>query len=470
MTAIKDIMERFSKILDKYNYYKKKNRYYYSQLKDLHRLYIPKKSKVLEIGCGTGDILKFVEPKNGLGIDVSPEMINTAKERYKDISFRVGDIEKLEIDEKFDYIIMANVIDHLTDVYTALMELKKVSHQDTKIIISSINPLWSIPLHIAEKLDMKTPEGAHNWVGVKNLSEILEICELQVIEQGWRFLMPIKIPKVSNLINSLFFKIPMIRSFGIIQFFVVKPAAIQNEVKIMSCSVIVPCYNEEENIKECIERIPEMGIGTEVIVVDDGSTDDTSSVVKKIMLEKKNVRLISYQKNRGKGYATREGLNASKGEILMILDADMAVPPEDLPKFYELIASGKAEFVNGTRMVYPMEGEAMRDLHIFGNKIFSHIFSYLLGKYVSDTLCGTKVFFRKDYQFMKMKEDAWPDFDLLFGASKLGLNIKEMPVRYREREAGSSKMKTFTHGFLLLKMCLVGFIELKLKIWTGAKN
>lgn len=236
------------------------------------------------------------------------------------------------------------------------------------------------------------------------------------------------------------------------------------ETQEVSCSVIIPCYNEELNIKECIERVPELGKQTEIIVVDDGSTDNTAKIVRDVCdIGDKSVNLISYTKNKGKGVATRIGFDHASGDILMILDADMTVPPEELVLFFNLLTKTKAEFANGTRMVYPLEGQAMKTLHIIGNKIFSKIFTWLLSQHITDTLCGTKALFKTDYNKIKMNNGSWPDFDLLFGGAELGLRIIEVPVHYKERLRGESKMRTFKHGLLLLKMCLWGFIRLKIK-------
>jgi glycosyltransferase involved in cell wall biosynthesis len=170
----------------------------------------------------------------------------------------------------------------------------------------------------------------------------------------------------------------------------------------------------------------------------------------------------------GKGDAVRKGFAAATGDVLMILDADLTVPPEDLPKFFEALTSGKGEFINGTRLVYPMERQAMRTLNHLGNKFFSLAFTWLLEQRFRDTLCGTKVLFRRDYERIAANRhyfgdfDPFGDFDLIFGASRLNLRIVEVPVRYRERTYGVTNISRFRHGWLLLRMCLVAFRKLKL--------
>jgi glycosyltransferase involved in cell wall biosynthesis len=175
----------------------------------------------------------------------------------------------------------------------------------------------------------------------------------------------------------------------------------------------------------------------------------------------------------GKGDAVRKGFAAATGDVLFILDADLTVPPEDLPKFLEPIATGKADFVNGTRLVYPLEDEAMGPINLFGNKFFGLVFTWLLDQRIKDTLCGTKVLRKRDYEVLAANRsyfgdfDPFGDFDLLFGAARLGLRIVEVPVRYRRRVAGFSKVQVFKHGLLLLRMSVIGFRRLKLARWLG---
>ena len=233
--------------------------------------------------------------------------------------------------------------------------------------------------------------------------------------------------------------------------------------KDFSCSVIIPCHNEEESIAECVNRVPKMGRFTEIIVVDDGSTDRTKDVVQVLLSRYNNLRLISYSPNKGKGFAVRKGFEEARGEVLMILDADMAVSPEELPLFFSPIAKGEAEAVNGTRLIYPMEKGAMTSLRHFGNKIFALVFTWLMKGRVTDTLCGTKAILKRDYRRMQMGRCPWGDFDILIGIAKLNLKMKEVPVHYKRRRKGKSKMRIFKDGGVFLRMCWHGVKELKLK-------
>ncbi len=218
-----------------------------------------------------------------------------------------------------------------------------------------------------------------------------------------------------------------------------------------SLSIIIPAYNEEENIFECVKRIPKMPWETEIIVVDDGSADKTLDLLKKLKII--NLKVISYKPNRGKGYACRMGFKSAKGDVITILDADMATMPEEIPLVVKPIFDREADFVNTTRFKYKMEKGAMKLLHKPGNFVFALITSFLLRQRVTDTLCGFKAF-NKKLDITKLKEDSWPDFDLFLTAKRQNLKIVEVPIHYKTRKGGVSKMKTFKHGYNMLRMLL----------------
>ncbi len=463
MSSIEAVRAHFDAIASKYDYYKRKNWYYYRHLKALYRQFIPAGQRVLEIGCGTGDLLAAVQPSKGVGVDSSGRMLALARAKHPELEFVEAPIEELSLQQSFDYIILADVVDHITDLWLAFRALRRVSNPSTTIVLSSVNPVWTLPLDIAERFDLKMPEGPHNWAEAEELEALLVLNDFKVVQRGYRLPIPKHVPFLSGFLNHWFERLPFFRGLGVIQYLVAKPAGPFKQAKKLSASVVIPCLNEEGNIAACVRRVPSFAGGTEIIVVDDGSTDGTAAAVKALAKKDKRIRLVPLGRNQGKGAATQAGFEAATGEVLMILDADMSVPPEDLSKFYDVLAEGRAGFVNGTRLVYPVEEQAMRSLHIFGNKVFSVIFSWLLGQPISDTLCGTKAFFRRDLDKFTLKERAWPDFDLLFGASKAGLRIVEMPVRYKPRVSGEAKMRTFKHGFMLLMECFKGFFELKLK-------
>jgi glycosyltransferase involved in cell wall biosynthesis len=235
--------------------------------------------------------------------------------------------------------------------------------------------------------------------------------------------------------------------------------------------VIVPCRNEAGNIAPAVARIPDLGAHTEIIFVDGDSTDGTREAIEAEIDRhrgKKDIKLVLQRPATGKGDAVRLGFDAASGDVLVILDADLTVEPEDLPKFYEAIVRRRGDLVSGSRLVYPMERQAMRFLNLLGNKAFSTLFTWILEQRITDTLCGTKGLRRSDYLKIKANRaffgdfDPFGDFDLLFGAAKLNLKIVELPVRYRQRVYGTTKISRFRHGVLLLRMSWIAIRKLKL--------
>lgn len=369
----------------------------------------------------------------------------------------IGGLDKSYVDP---YLKIIEIDSSIKDFIKFFEQTYKKSSKKTKLILISINSSWKPIIYIAKKLGLTSLNVSGGWISLNQLDNIAYLTNFKVIERGYRTVFPKYIPLLSNLINSISLKIPILRRMGILQYIVLSKSTPPKKTNL-SCSIIVPCFNEEGNVEDCIRRCPKIGKFTELIIVDDGSTDKTYSIAKKLEKRYPYLRIISYKPNKGKAYAVEKGFNSAKGDVIMIWDADRTVPEEDLHLFYDVLSSGKAEFANGTRLVYPMENQAMKWLNLVGNKVFSLIFGWVLSTPISDTLCGTKALLRKDYRKIKMGNEPWGDFDLLFGASDLGLKIVEVPVHYRKRIAGESKMKVFKHGLMLAKMAFVGALRLK---------
>ena len=236
----------------------------------------------------------------------------------------------------------------------------------------------------------------------------------------------------------------------------------------MRVSVIIPCRNESGHIEELVARLPELPTGSEFLFVEGNSTDDTEEVIRRVVAAnpQRPLRLLK-QPGRGKGDAVRLGFAEARGDVVLILDSDMGVAPEEIPKFVRALATGKGELINGSRMVYPMEGRAMRFLNLIANKAFALLFSWLLGQQLRDTLCGTKALYRADYERIAANRaffgdfDPFGDFDLLFGAARLNMRIRDVAVRYHERLYGETNISRFRHGWLLLRMSAFAARKLK---------
>ena len=449
----------------------KRNRYYHAEVARLVRFLIPAGVRVLEVGSGSGDLLAAVEPEVGVGIDLSPGMVALAAASHPHLRFAVGDAEDLHVDEVFDYVIASDVIGYLQDVQTAIEQLHRVTSSESRVVITYINYLWEPLLRVAQAIGLTAPQRRQNWLAAGDVDNLLYLGGFEVIRSGYRLLLPLPIPGLAWLANRVLAKLPGIRKLCLVQYIVARPAGYRVEPREHSVSVVIPCRNERGNIEGAVTRTPALGRETELLFVDGNSTDGTVAEIERVMRAygEKRIRLLHQGDGVGKGDAVRKGFEAASGDVLMILDADLTVPPEDLPRFYDALTTGKGEFINGTRLVYPMEREAMRTLNLLGNKFFSVAFTWLLEQRFRDTLCGTKVLFKRDYQKIAANRayfgdfDPFGDFDLLFGASKLNLKIVEVPVRYRERTYGSTNISRFRHGWLLLRMCLVALVKLKLK-------
>lgn len=442
--------------------------YYRSKIRNTYQYLIPAGSSVLELGCGRGDLIASLDPKHGVGIDFSKPAVIEAQRNFPAIEFITADAADLPLHNRvFDYIVLSDLVNELWDVQTVLESAQRLCGPHTRIILNFYSHLWNVPLTIAQQLGVANPRLAQNWLTPQDVRNLLEISNYEPLRSWSDIVVPVRIPLISDWCNRYLAKILPFRWLSLANFVVARPMHLQRKSN-PSVSVVVAARNESGHIDELISRIPQMGAGTEIVFVEGNSTDDTYAAIERAIANNPhlNCKLLK-QPGKGKGDAVRTGFDAATGDILMILDADITVPPEDLPRFYEIMANGSGEFVNGVRLVYPMEGDAMRFANLIGNKFFSLAFSWLLGQPIRDTLCGTKVLWREDYRRIADNRsyfgdfDPFGDFDLLFGAAKLNLKIMEVPVRYRARRYGETNISRWSHGWLLLKM--VAFAAKRIK-------
>lgn len=439
----------------------KRNAGYHQMIASLCRFYVPESARVLEIGSGTGYLLAATAPSRGLGIDLSPEMVGLARSRHPELEFRCMAAENLELDgEKFDYIILSDLVGFLYDIRLVFERLRLACHAQTRIIIHWYSLLWQPILTLAEKTGLKYPLPLLNWTTREDLGNLLRLADFEVVRNRAHILMPKHVPLVTPLANRLLAQLPLIRSFALTNWMVARPVGLGGERRTPSVSVVCPCRNEAGNIEEIAERLPTMGSRTELIFVEGHSKDNTLEECRRVAAEmpEKDIKVFE-QEGRGKGDAVRLGFAKATGDMLMILDADISVAPEDMADFYEALVSGKGDFINGSRLVYTMDPRAMRFLNLLGNKFFALLLSKLMGQPVKDSLCGTKVLWRDSYLKLAAGRgyfgelDPFGDFDLLFGAAKLNLKIIDIPIRYRQRVYGSTNINRFADGSLLLRMC-----------------
>jgi len=442
------------------------NRFYHKSLERYVSSIIPEGKRVLEIGCGNGNLLQKTRPSYGVGIDFAPECIATASQRHPDLIFKVDDVEELELNEKFDYIILSDLTNCLWDVQTAFHNIKKLCHTQTRIVISQYNYMWEPILRSGEFFHLKLRQPAQNWFSNGDTCNLLELEGYQIIRIERKLMFPKYIPVFNFIFNKFLANLPLFNRLDLVNLIIARP--LLSDDHQYSVSIVVPARNEKGNIENAIKRTPAFGTHQEFVFIEGHSADNTWEEMLRVKeaYPDKDIKVLR-QSGKGKGNAVRDAFEAATGEILMILDADLTMPPEELPKFYDALRYNKGEFINGSRLVYPMDKNAMRFLNLLGNKFFGMFFSYLLGQRLKDTLCGTKVLYKKDYEQITRNRhffgdfDPFGDFDLIFGAAKLNLKITEIIIRYRDREYGSTQISRFRHGLLLIRMTLFAARKLK---------
>lgn len=460
-----DIKQYFSTLAPKWRAYRSKRAYYWNQITHFVSFYMNPGQSVIEIGCAAGDMIAQVPGRRKVGIDFCPELVEQAREAHPDVEFHVMEAENITLSEKFDVILLSNLTGYLMDIELVLDQVAKLCHPHSRVIITSYNRMWEPLISFAELIGLKRKGPEQNWLSKDDMRNLLSLTGFETYRTNSSMLVPFNIPLVAPLFNRIISHLPLMGYVSLNDYIFARPMpedghASDDWRRRYSVSVVIPARNESGNIRAAVERLPEMGSHTEIIFVEGNSTDDTWQEIGRVCKEYEGRRDVkmAQQDGRGKGDAVRKGYAMASGDILMILDADLTVPPEDLPKFYRAIATGKGEFINGVRLVYPMEKGSMRTLNTLGNHFFSSLFSWILETPIKDTLCGTKVMFRKDYLRLDAGRsffgdfDPFGDFDLLFGAHKLNLRMVDLPIRYRERKYGTTNISRFRHGLLLLKM------------------
>ncbi len=449
-------------------------RQYHRRLATIYRFLIPPGQRVLEVGCGTGDLLSALSPSIGVGVDFSPGMLDIARARHAPdgLTFLEADahdlVTALPETVPFDAIVLSDLVNDAWDVQRVLEQLRPLCKPSTRLVLNLYSRLWEWPLAIARRMRIANANLQQNWLTFEDVDNLLTLAGFETIRRLREVLWPIETPLLAPLCNRFLVKLPGIKHLGLTNVIVARPRSIEAPSPLPRVSVIVPARNEAGNIAQVFARTPEMGGGTEIVFVEGNSNDDTWQVIEQeIARHPDRPSQLHKQRGRGKGDAVRVGFANATGDILMILDADLTVPPEDLPRFYRALVENTGEFINGVRLVYPMEKRAMRLLNLAGNKFFSLAFSWLLGQSLKDTLCGTKVMYKRDYDRIAAGRayfgefDPFGDFDLIFGAAKLNLKIVDLPIRYRERTYGETNISRWKHGWLLLKM--TAFAARKLK-------
>jgi SAM-dependent methyltransferase len=452
--------------------WRKRNLYYYRDLERLYRFLVQPQSKVLDVGSGSGYLLNAVDATEGLGIDVNPIAVEEARQTFPDLQFQVRNAEEFQAGSEFDYVLFANTLSYLGNIQKTLQNMRQVCSPSTRVVLTFHNAGWEPILNFATAIGQRMPLPPLNWLSLEDVENLLDLSGFEVVSHGKRQLIPKNIPLVSWFFNRVLAPLPGFNGLCLTEYVVarVRPdSKAIAAVKEKTCSVIVPARNEAGNIEDCVARMPRMGQRTEIIFIEGHSRDNTWEEIQRVQAkygEQWDIK-IAQQSGRGKGDAVRQGFDLATGDVVMILDSDLTVRPEDLVYFFEAIASGKCEFANGCRLIYPVSKETMPWLNRMANRFFAGLLSYLLNTKIKDSLCGTKAMSRENYQKLAANRayfgdfDPFGDFDLLFGSAKMGLQMTDIPVRYMPRTYGSSNIQHVKEGVVLIKMCLYAAKKLK---------
>jgi SAM-dependent methyltransferase len=466
--VIRDLADRLATQRDNWI---ARNSFYYGEDYRYMRFLIPEGRRVLALGCGTGKLLAALKPSRGVGVDFSPKMIEVARANHPELEFYTGDVEEpaelAHINGPFDYIILSDTIGSLDDCQATLENVHHFCNRDTRVIVSYYSRMWEPILWVARTLRLQMPQVHQNWLSTEDIENLLELADYEVVKREWRQLVPRRLLGVGWLANRLLAPLPVIRRACLRNYVVARPFP-RAAQEIASTTVLVPCRNERGNIESAVCRIPRFCQDLEILFVEGHSKDGTLDEIRRVIAAYPELDIkVIVQDGKGKGDAVRKGFDHARGDLLMILDADLTMPPEALPKFYEAIVQGKGEFINGSRLVYPMEKDAMRFLNWVANQTFRALFTWLLNQRFTDTLCGTKVLTKRHYQQIAAGRtyfgefDPFGDFDLIFGAVKQNLKVLEIPITYASREYGETQISRFRHGLLLLRMVVFAFRKLK---------
>jgi SAM-dependent methyltransferase len=438
---------------------------YRTLLAHYYNLLIPPGASVLELGCGDGELLAQLKVTQKTGVDISATQLQRARARLPEARFYEQAGERLMLEGTFDVIIVSDTLNYAADAELLLDRLAEHAHPGTRLLLNYHNNLWKPLFKLAELFGQRRGGAPDSWLASTDVQNLLELSQWEEIKRQHRLLWPFPTPVLSTLLNR--WLAPIFPWFGF-SIFLVARLRPRGPAQELSVSIVIPARNEAGNIEAAVKRIPKMGRELELIFIEGHSRDETWAEIERVKAAYPDRKIVALrQSGKGKGNAVREAFAVATGDVLMILDADLTMPPEDLPKFYEALASGKAEFANGSRLVYPMEKGAMQFLNMVANKFFGLSFSWLLGQRVKDTLCGTKVLRREHYHQIAANRayfgdfDPFGDFDLIFGADKLNLKIRDVPIRYRERTYGSTNIQRWRHGLLLFRM--LAFAARKLK-------
>ena len=472
MTARKrSILETFDGEAGRRAGWRRKAAFFHGEDNAYLRFLVPPGLRVLEIGCGTGDTLAALKPAYGVGLDFSPSTVAEARAAHPGLEFHVGDAEDPEViaalPGPFDVILIVDTVGFLDDVQGLFERLHPLCTRETRLVVAYYSHLWRPLLRLAEGLGLRMRQPETNALSPDDTRAIAQLGRFDPVKSEIRLLSPFRLLGLGRAVNRFLSPLPLLRQFCLRHYMVARSSEAVDD-GLRSATVVVPARNERGNIEAAVLRTPRFCDDIEFIFIEGHSRDGTYEEMERVKAAHPDLDIkLMRQPGKGKADAVFTAFDVARGDVLMILDADLTMPPEQLPKFWDAIRTGRGEFINGSRLVYPMEDDAMRLLNLGANKAFSVIFSWLLNQRYTDTLCGTKVLRQADYARLRQGRayfgdfDPFGDFDLIFGSAKLNLKVVEIPIRYASRVYGETQISRFRHGVLLLRMVLFAFLKIK---------
>ena len=439
----------------------KKFSYIYKIIADEINKYLSDNSSISIHCAGHSIIANFLKFKNAYIDEIIKEFLCLFKQNKN--------IQTQGKKKKINEIIVCD-LEYSLNPIEKMLNLKKLIDSDGKLFIVSNNIFWNPLFKFLELLNLKFKHPRKNLLSSNFIHNLCFLTDFKLVKKKRILLFPFNIFFISNFLNNIVAKIPLINFFCIIQLYILRTNKSKKlYLKKLKTSIIVPCKNEEKNISSIVKSVRKIGLSTEILFGDDRSVDNTKREIKKNLIETKDIKIRYYE---GPGVSKSEnvykGFNLATGDILIIHDADNCVSFSELDFMIKTLIDRKLELVIGTRFIYPMEKNAMSNFNYLGNIFFSYIFSFLLHQAVTDTLCGTKILFKKDW--LKIRKycgtwglkDRWGDFDLLLGAKQNFLKIAEIPVNYKERTEEKSKMTNlFSNGLRMLFISIISFFKLR---------
>ena len=368
-----------------------------------------------------------------------------------------------------DVLLFNGNFNHSTDIQGLLERVRPQLGRRGRVVVALYNWYFAWLFRLADWLGLRQGPPITTYVTQADLEELATLAGFELVRLRPVVYVPSPVFGFGSLLNVVMPAVPGLRWLSLVTVAVLRPVSLSRARP--SLSVVIPARNERGNIENALRRMPDFGAPVEVIFVEGHSSDGTWEEIQRATSEwngREGLRILAYQQTgRGKADAVRLGFSKASGEVLTILDADLTMPPERLTRFYDAYCEGLADFVNGTRLVYPMEGEAMRLLNRLGNVFFAKLLSFVLDVRLGDSLCGTKLVSRRDYErFVRWRSDfgdfdPFGDFELLFPAAVLGTGIIDVPVYYRARTYGTTNIRRFRDGAILFRMSMTGLLRIK---------